>query len=39
MKKKIRIDILPNTIFLNEDGTYNQDNSIIFSGQVAGVCY
>lgn len=39
MKKKIRIDILPNTIYLNEDGTYNQDNSIIFSGQVAGVCY
>ena len=38
-ENKIRIDILPNTIFLNEDGTYNQDNSIIFSGQVAGVCY
>jgi len=34
-----RIDILPTTVFLNEDGTFNKDAALNLSGKIAGVCY
>lgn len=34
----IKIEILPNQ-FLNEDGTFNQEEAIKHSGRIAGVCY
>ena len=34
----IRIDILPNQ-FLREDGKFDKDEAIKFSGRIAGVCY
>lgn len=36
---ELKIDIIPTTIFLNEDGTYNKTDSIKQSGKYAGVCY
>lgn len=36
---ELRIDIVPNTVFLNEDGTYNKEDAIKLSGKFAGVCY
>ena len=39
MENKIKIDILPNTPFLNENGSYNKDEAIKLSGKIAGVCY
>ena len=36
---ELRIDIVPNTVFLNEDGTYNKEDAIKLSGKCAGVCY
>ena len=33
-----KVSILPN-YFLNEDGTYNKDEAIKLSGQIAGICY
>lgn len=37
-KMNIEIGILPNQ-FLNEDGTFNQEEAIIHSGRIAGICY
>lgn len=34
----IKASILPN-YFLKEDGTYNKDEAIKLSGQIAGICY
>lgn len=34
----IKVSILPN-YFLKEDGTYNKDEAIKLSGQIAGICY
>ena len=36
---ELKIDIIPTTIFLNEDGTYNKEDAIKLSGKFAGVCY
>ena len=33
-----KVSILPN-YFLKEDGTYNKDEAIKLSGQIAGICY
>ncbi len=38
-KTNIKIDILPNCQYLNEDGTFNKDEAIKLSGKIAGVCY
>ena len=38
-KTNIKIDILPTCQFLNEDGTFNKDETIKLSGRIAGVCY
>lgn len=34
-----RIDILPTTAFLKEDGTFDKEAAINISGKIAGVCY
>lgn len=39
MKNKIKINILQNLKYLNIDGTYNKDESLLFCGKVAGICY
>ena len=38
-KTNIKIDILPNCQYLNEDGTFNKDEAIKLTGKIAGVCY
>ena len=38
-KTNIKIDLLPNCQYLNEDGTFNKDEAIKLSGKIAGVCY
>ena len=38
-KTNIKIDILPNCQYLNEDGTFNKDEAIKLSGKISGVCY
>ena len=35
---KLKIDILPNQ-FLEEDGSFNQEDAIKLCGKIAGVCY
>ena len=35
----LKIEILPNQFYLNEDNTYDKEDSILLSGKVAGVCY
>ena len=35
----IKIDILPNQLFLNLDGTLDKDEAIKLSGKIAGICY
>ena len=39
MGNKIRIDIAPNQVFINEDGTFDKKSAINLSGKIAGVCY
>lgn len=39
MEKKITINILPNSKYLNADGTYNKEEALLFSGKAAGICY
>ena len=34
----IRIDLLPNQ-FLKENGKFDKDEAIKYSGRIAGVCY
>ena len=36
---ELRIDILPNSTFLKEDGTFNLKEALNLSGKIAGVCY
>jgi thymidylate synthase ThyX len=38
-EEKIKINLLDNVKYLNNDGTYQKDEAIKFSGKVAGVCY
>ena len=33
----LKIEILPNQFYLNEDNTYDKEDSILLSGKVAGV--
>lgn len=35
----LKITLLENTPFLKEDGTFNLDKAMDFSGKVAGICY
>ena len=35
----LKVEILPNQFYLNEDNTYDKEDSILLSGKVAGVCY
>lgn len=37
--EKIRIEIMPNQVFLNGDNTFDRDSAIKLSGKIAGVCY
>ena len=35
----LEITLLPNTPFLNPDGTFNRDQAMDFSGKIGGICY
>lgn len=37
--KKLKVSLLENTPFLNGDGTFNLQKSMMFSGHVGGICY
>ena len=38
-KFNTKVDILPTTIFLNEDGAFKKEAALNLSGKIAGVCY
>lgn len=38
-QKKMRIELMPHTPFLKEDGTFDLERAINYSGKIAGVCY
>ena len=38
-KFNTRIDILPTTVYLKEDGTFDKEAALNLSGKIAGVCY
>ncbi len=38
-EKKLKIEILPNSIYLKSNGTFDKDEAIKLSGKIAGVCY
>src|SRR5574344_1133289 len=37
-KTNLKIDILPN-LYLSDDGKFNTESALNFSGKVAGICY
>ena len=39
MNSNLRIDILPNCVYLEEDGTFNKEKAFKLSGKIAGECY
>ena len=40
MKKfGIKVDILPTTVFLTKEGTFDKSAALNLSGKIAGVCY
>lgn len=39
MKRQIKIELLPHTPFLKEDGTFDRENALLYSAKLAGECY
>lgn len=37
--KRLTIDIVPQTIYTKEDGTFNLENALELGGKFAGICY
>lgn len=35
----MKINLMPHTPFLKQDGTFNKDQALVLSGHIAGVCY
>ncbi len=39
MNKKLKIELLPHTPFLKEDGTFDKEKALLYSAKLAGECY
>ncbi len=37
--EKMKIELMPHTPFLKEDGTFDKEKALNYSGKIAGICY